>query len=278
MSVWKEWSKGLLLAVGLYDPARKLWDRRPNLRILCWNAGYRLAGASDNLPIPPTRLIYLVVNSREISWFLQSSKMGQQSILHALQRNGRRMENFEAVLDFGCGCGRIMRHWKSLTGHHLYGTDYNPDLVGWCQRELGGIAEFKRNQLTPPLDYEDEKFDFIYAISVFTHLTEALQYAWMNELTRVLKPGGLLLLTVHGESRLYQLEPEEQQRFLSGQLVIKHEAAEGTNVCGAYHPAQWVRDNLAKGLEVVDFIPRGARNANQDIFLLRKPTSRKESG
>jgi hypothetical protein len=90
-------------------------------------------------------------------------------------------------------------------------------------------------------------------------------------LARVLKPGGVLLITVHGESRLCQMDPEDRQRFLSGQLVVKREAAVGTNVCGAYHPEQWVRDNLTKRFEVVDFIPRGARDANQDIFLLRKP-------
>jgi ubiquinone/menaquinone biosynthesis C-methylase UbiE len=122
----------------------------------------------------------------------------------------------------------------------------------------------------PPLDYKDNQFDLIYVLSVFTHLPEGLGVNWINELTRVLKPGGLLLITLHGISRLYQLAPEEQQRFLAGQLVVTQSSSAGSNSCGAYHPEEYVRNVLAKGLEVVDFIPEGARDENQDIYLLRK--------
>lgn len=271
MAILKERTKGALRALGLYEPGRKLWARRPDLRLLCWNAGYRLAGAGDGLPIPSTHLIYLVAGSREISWFLQSSYIGSQSILRVLQDNGIRMEDFGCVLDFGCGCGRIIRKWHSLSGPCLYGTDYNPDLIRWCQRKLGNLAEFKTNGLSPPLDYEEEMFEFIYAISVFTHLTEDLQVAWMNELARVLKPGGLLLITTHGESRFYELGPEQLRRFQSGQLVVKEEWAAGANICCAYHPERYVRDHLVKGFEVVDFVPRGGRDTDQDVWLLRKP-------
>ena len=164
-----------------------------------------------------------------------------------------------------------MRHWKFLKGPKLYGTDYNPELISWCQRQLGKLAEFKTNKLTPPLDYANEQFDLIYSISVFTHLTEDLQYAWLNELGRVLKHSGLILITLHGESRLHQLETEEQQRFRAGELIVKQQFAAGSNLCGAYHPEQYVRHHLAQGFEVMDFVPVGVRDADQDIYLLRKP-------
>jgi SAM-dependent methyltransferase len=271
VGVLKQRVKDSLEVVGLYKPFQRLWVRRADLRLFCWNAGYRLAGSTDGLPIPPARLVYLVANSREISWFLKSGTLGRESILYALRKNGIHPEEFEAILDFGCGCGRIMRHWQSLQGPQLYGTDYNPDLISWCHKNLNGLAEFKTNNLVPPLDFANEQFDFIYAISIFTHLTEDLQQAWMNELARVLRPGGLLLITVHGVSRLRQLESEDQRRFRSGEMVIKEKTAVGSNVCGAYHPEQYVRNRLAVGFEIVDFIPVGARDADQDVFLLRKP-------
>lgn len=55
--------KELLLAIHLYQPARFLWTRRPDVRMKLWNAGYRLAGAYDHLPIPPIHLIKLVTAS-----------------------------------------------------------------------------------------------------------------------------------------------------------------------------------------------------------------------
>ena len=269
MTFWKERAKQLLRTVGLYEMVRGLWDRRPDLRVACRNAGYRLAGAPDRLPIPPLRLIYLAILSTEVSWFLRSGRFGQESILRALERNGLRIEDFGTILDFGCGCGRLFRHWRSLESPRLYGTDYNPDMVDWCRKRLGHLGEFQVNQLTPPLGYAEDQFDFIYSISVFTHLPEDLQQKWMEELRRILAPGGYLLITVHGESRLHQLTPEEQAQFRAGQLVVKHSTEAGTNVCGTYHPHQYVQNHLAGTLEIVDFIPRGSRDTDQDIFVLR---------
>jgi len=71
----------------------------------------------------------------------------------------------------------------------VHGSDYNPRLVRWCRESLP-FADFRVNGLQPPLPYADGELEFVYAISIFTHLTEALQDAWLQELARVLAPGG----------------------------------------------------------------------------------------
>ena len=45
------------------------------------------------------------------------------------------------------------------------------------------------NAAEPPLPYEDGSFDFLYSISIFTHLDEPLQLPWMQELTQSRPPG-----------------------------------------------------------------------------------------
>ncbi len=213
----------------------------------------------------------MATTGRLVGRFLFSGELCRDSILYALQKNDYSLGNFGAVLDFGCGCGRVMRYWKSVKGPRFYGTDYNSEAIAWDQKNLGTVAEFKTNQLEPPLDYENEQFDFIYSISVFTHLSERVQFAWINELSRVLKPGGLLLISVHGESRLNGLSLNDQRLFLSGQMIVKEISSEGSNSYAAYHPYQYVHDHLAEGFEIVDFIPIGARDADQDFYLLQKP-------
>ncbi|MGY1688890.1 class I SAM-dependent methyltransferase [Geodermatophilus sp. SYSU D01105] len=52
----------------------------------------------------------------------------------------------------------------------------------------------------PPLPFDDGRFDLVLGYSVFTHLPVDHQDAWLAELRRVTRPGGLLLLTVHGRS------------------------------------------------------------------------------
>jgi len=266
----KQSAKYILKNIGLYEPAHRIWINRPDVRLDLYNFGYRLAGAPDRLPIPPTRLIKLVQINGEIATLLRGGMLDEGSINNALLHNGYNIQQFERILDFGCGCGRILRQWAWVKGPHFYGTDLNPELIHWCQARLDKIADFKINGLVPPLDYPDDYFDFIYSISVFTHLSEQVQMAWMHELSRVLKKNGLLLITVHGLWRINDLTPEEQSRFNSGQLIVKYENLEGSNLCGAYHPESYVRNHLAKDFEVLYFLATGAINVGQDLYLLRK--------
>ncbi len=266
----KDRTRDILQQVGLYERARRIWLKRGHPRSWCRNLGYRLTGADDKYSIPPTKLIELTILSRDVAWYLFSGKMGTDSILFALENNGVTFSAFDAVLDFGCGCGRIMRHWGKLEGPRLFGTDNNPILVNWCHKYLGSLAAFAINQLDPPLEYEDKSFDFIYSISVFTHLNARLQESWRNELARITRPGGYWLLTTHGESRLLQMTPVERERFLAGDLIVQEGSMSGTNTCAAYHPEEYVRKLASTLFSVIDFIPRGSRDCDQDIYLLQR--------
>jgi ubiquinone/menaquinone biosynthesis C-methylase UbiE len=127
------------------------------------------------------------------------------------------------------------------------------------------------NGLEPPLIFGDESFDLVYAISVFSHLTAPLQIGWRNELRRVLRPGGLLLLTTQGSSYLRVLKSEEADRFSRGELVVRWGDEAGTNLCRAYHPESYLRDTFARGFEFVRLEPEGALGTpTQDLVVLRK--------
>jgi SAM-dependent methyltransferase len=213
----------------------------------------------------------LVAGTTDISWFLKAGRRGAESISRILERNGVRIGDLEAILDFGCGCGRVIRYFKSLGTPKLCGSDYNPKLTDWCRQNLT-FAHFETNDLQPPLRFANGAFDLIYALSVFTHLPEALQFQWMEELSRVLRPGGHLLISTHGKAYWEGLLPEEQEKFRSGQLVTRNGGEQGSNFFGTYHPRAYVTGKLARAFDVVDHIPEGAAgNPRQDAFLLRKP-------
>jgi SAM-dependent methyltransferase len=236
------------------------------------NARYRRDGAPDGLPIPPPDLLFLVAGTTSISWFLEGGARAADTIRDAMQRTGVAIDELDAILDFGCGCGRVLRHWNDLRRARVFGSDYSLKLVQWCRENLP-FAQVGVNQLAPPLAYRDAEFDLVYAFSVFTHLTEDLQVSWMTELSRVLKPGGHLLVSTHGESYAHRLNAAEGLEFASGHLVVKNEVkAPGTNMCAAYHPFAYVLDRMSVGLELVEFNPQGARgNPHQDLYVFRKP-------
>lgn len=226
---------------------------------------------ADGLPVPPPKLIVRVAGTPDAEWFLESGRLAAESIVETLERNGLRIEELDSILDFGCGCGRVIRHWRHLEATTIVGTDYDEQLFDWCWRNLP-FARFQTNDLKPPFKVADESFDFAYALSVFTHLPELLQFAWIDELARVLRPAGYLLLTTHGERYLDRLTSKERADFLAGQVVVRWEEVAGTNLCTTFHPEAWVRRKLARGLEVLDFVPEGAKgNPHQDVYLLRKP-------
>lgn len=263
-----------VVSLGLTEPATRIYRAAASSdpRVALANARYRRAGAPDRLPIPPTDLRFLVAGSASISWFLEGGALAFDSIRAALARRGVAPSQLEAVLDFGCGCGRVLRHWSSVGGPKISGCDYNQSLVEWCREHLL-FADAHVNQLAPPLAFRDAQFELVYALSVFTHLTEDLQAAWMNELARVVKPGGYIVFTTHGESYFQRLNAAERQRFAVGELVVKDNLkAPGSNTCAAYHPPAYVRDHLINRLDLIDHLPEGAKgNPHQDLYLCRKP-------
>jgi len=232
--------------------------------------------APDGLPFPPEKLIHTVAGTPDTAWFWQGGRLGAQTLTDLLARRGIDLTTCAAILDFGCGCGRVIRHLAALAPRaRLHGTDYNPALIRWCRTHLAlPDATFSRNDLAPPTSLPDAGFDLVYAFSVFTHLTEPLQHAWLAELRRVTRPGGLILITTHGERYLEKLTGNDRDAYLRGDTVVWSGDDAGKNRCATFHPPAYVRERLAPaaGLEVLEFAPEGALgNPHQDAWLLRRP-------
>jgi len=222
-------------------------------------------GAPDNMPIPPINLVELVTGRFDLDWFLRSGNINAMNIENLLSKNSVRLSDFDAILDFGCGCGRVIRHLK--TDGRLYGCDYNSEAIKWAKKHLN-FAEFSVNKLKPPTSYSDSKFDLILAISVLTHLTEELGHKWISEFRRLIRPQGFLILSLHGRGSFQDLASKERLRFLDGQIVVREEQHVGSNSCVAFHPTEYVREELVKGFRMVDFVPQGLHNF-QDLYLLQ---------
>jgi SAM-dependent methyltransferase len=262
----------LLSALGrlrLQGPAYRAYESVASLRAV----GRHPPAADDGLPVPPPRLIVRVAGTPDARWFLESGRAAATAIRTALERAGRQIDELDSILDFGCGCGRVTRRWVGLHGVDVRGSDRNAAAIAWCRANLG-FARFETNELAPPLPHASGTFDLVYALSVFTHLTSELGLAWAEELARVLRPGGYVLLTTHGARYREKLAPAERASFDASELVVRRPEAVGSNLCAAFHPRAYVQETLAQAgpLEPVEFVPEGATgNPHQDLHLLRKP-------
>lgn len=247
----------MLARAGLIGPAFRTYERVVALR----PARPRHV---DGPPLPPRRLMVRVAGTADADWFLRSGRAAYDAIAAHVP-----LDTVDSVLDFGCGCGRVTRYWRDFDGA-VCGSDVSRKAIEWCRDNLD-FAAFVHNGLAPPLDLEDERFDLVYALSVFTHLTADLQLAWRDELRRVLKPGGRLLLTTHGRSYLPRLDAGERARFENGDLVVRWGDVPGTNLCSAYHPERYLRETFADGFTFLELDAEGARgNPTQDLVVLRR--------
>jgi SAM-dependent methyltransferase len=212
--------------------------------------------AEDGLPIPPARLRVLV-GSTDPAQFLAEGRAAAAAISRAVEVRG-------SVLDFGCGCGRTARHWAGRE-LDLHGCDINPRGVAWVNEHLP-FVQARTNQLEPPAPYPDATFDVVYAISILTHLTEMLAEQWIADWRRVLKPGGTLVVTTHGDRYRDALGRRAREHYDAGEVVVKAGRIAGLNACVAHHPEAAMRRLLADFDDVVHHAAGTTPGFPQDVW------------
>jgi len=225
--------------------------------------------ANPKAILPPSYFIYETFGMNYENFYNVSEETAKWLISFFVKY--KRLDNV-SILDWGCGPGRIIRHIPSLLDKscRCYGTDYNTKYIQWCAKNIPGVT-FKPNNLAPPLPFEQNTFDIIYGISIFTHLSEKMHYAWFDELLRVLKPGGILLLTMHGKAFKTKLPETQRKIFDQGVIVVLSNTKEGHRTYGAYHPVSFVKQ-LALKTKVLEFEEGGFINGKpqQDLWIFQK--------
>ena len=101
--------------------------------------------------------------------------------------------------------------------------------------------------------------------------SEKMNYAWIEELFRILKPDGILIFTTHGDHNAGRLLPSEKLKYDSGILVVKDQMQEGKKLFAAYHPPQFVKNKLLKDYIVVKHIGNPIQyQLEQEVWVVKK--------
>jgi SAM-dependent methyltransferase len=113
---------------------------------------------------------------------------------------GRSLTPESQILDFGCGWGRLIRFFlKDVVSENICGIDVDPEMVDIC-RQTVRYGNYSTVKPQPPAGFADNTFDIIYAYSVFSHLSEAVHIQWVEEFSKILKPGGILIATTQARN------------------------------------------------------------------------------
>jgi ubiquinone/menaquinone biosynthesis C-methylase UbiE len=182
-------------ARGIYHPLYRVGLR---LQFLWHDLAEKNKGHAR--PLPPTRLRFRVGENVDAENFLETGKRSAAALREVFAKIGFELAAGKRVLDLGCGCGRTLT-WLAdeFPQVRWEGTDVDAEAIAWVCQNLPGVTASVNDPL-PPLPYEDASFDLLYGISVFTHLDLDYQRKWIAEFARVLKPGGIALMTFHSPS------------------------------------------------------------------------------
>lgn len=264
MSALKNALRAALYRVGLIQ----LYFRAVEWRL---SRGREAPPATDEhgVPIPPLNLMALTVAYADWKAFLKTGEATAKALASHASAAGLPLSGAKRILDFGCGAGRVIRHLPRMTGAELFGVDYNDSLLNWCAANLPG--GYVRNGLTPPLDFADGSFDILYALSVFTHLREATQRDWLKEYARVIRPGGLALLSFHEETQPGFPDTDIARKAISERgYYVLNDMAEGSNLISTFQTRAHL-ENLASGVfEIARIVPRSESGVGQSLAVLRR--------
>jgi ubiquinone/menaquinone biosynthesis C-methylase UbiE len=214
-------------------------------------------------------------------------------------RNLAGLKPNDAVLDIGCGIGRMA---LPLTGFldakgSYDGFDIVKSGIDWCNKNIASkYPNFHfqytglYNQLYNTTDkfdasnfifpYPDSKFDFVFLTSVFTHMMPAEVEQYINEISRVMKPGATCLMSffiVNCESEDMMIRKPTHMNFPINKGFYRLHSTQVDTANVAYDE-EWLLDKIEKAGLKMDAIKYGqwcGRTSYfdyQDLLICSKPS------
>lgn len=221
---------------------------------------------NDGLPIPPDNLA-LRVGGTTREAFMEQGRGIKKFILSALPEDydfaGKK------ILDFGCGCGRVLRHFQiEARKAEFWGCDIDYSSTSWMSDNFPADFRVFNNTEAPHLPIPSNYFDLIYVISIFTHLTKMWK-PWLLELRRVLSPGGIALITFHNRIAYEYNTGKPFDERNTGMLFMHENRHWDDGGPMVYHSNWWAQKHWGQFFDI-DYISREGLFNWQSLAALRK--------
>lgn len=259
--------------------------RATDARLADWGSlDYAAALARDTWPLPETADREGYYGPDHFSYWA-SGLTDARHLLATAAAHG--VTEPACCLDLGCASGRVLRHMAlERPGMRALGCDINRLHVEWCNRHLPPGCTVFQNHSIPSLPLPDNSVDIASAYSVFTHI-EAVETAWLMELRRVLRPGGIAWITVHSEFTLQEMTPDwplwnpvmqhpeaatklDAARGFAGDRLVLRWRSDRSYSSNVFYKLDYLRATWSRFLEIAEV--RRRFPSFQDVLILRKPT------
>ncbi len=240
---------------------------------------------ADTYPLPKTADREGYYDDRHYDYWLSGLK-DYLMIQATLARHGVTLCPGDRVVDFGCASGRVLRHFSVCQPDlDLYGTDINIHHIAWIMQFLAPNIKAIQNTILPQLPFEDNSVSLLYAFSVFTHI-DHYESAWLAEIRRVLRPGGMAYLTAHTdhtwqilkpgnmlfrnlvETEGFGVSPAAFRKAMPAERLVFEWGGTYVNNTSVFHSIAYLHRVWGRFFNVVEIIPEGSDY--QDVIVLKK--------
>lgn len=270
------------LATGATSVRLEYVDRATGAPLDPWHAYFiNLADLAPGAAVPPLDAIVRAHAGNTQNQYLVEGYTLYVKLQQALERAaGKTFDDVGTILDFGCGCGRVTRYLADGKRRTI-GVDIDGASLAWCGASLPG--EYRTSGLYPPLDLPPDSIDCVVAVDVVNHFRDADGLRWIGELTRICRPGGVLLVSIASARAL------TRARLGADHYAATHgldfvDLSRNADLDGSiddpeyyrnvFHSARYVRERWTPfGLRVLDIFPGLVGNHNDLVILERTAPS-----
>ncbi|MSO96201.1 MAG: class I SAM-dependent methyltransferase [Thermoleophilia bacterium] len=233
---------------------------------------YSRAVRAEYPPLPPLELAARVGGTHADAYagYEEFGEATRREIIRHLPADWSFAD--KRVLDFGCGAGRTLRHFLGEAAEgSVAGCDIDVASIDWLEAHLSPPLKVFVAPDTPPLPLPEGELDLVWAISVFTHLTDTWS-SWLAEIHRVLRDDGLLLATFIGPGAASWVTTEPWVEEGTGMNVLRYGQPWSLGGPMVMHSEWWLREHWGRAFEIVTLERDGfaTSNGGQGIVLMRK--------
>lgn len=225
---------------------------------------------NPDFTFPPTYYLYETYSLN----YKQYKEDGELTAKEIIEWTAKYIQGPNKILEWGCGVARIVRHIPNLIDKNsmVVGIDINEEMINWNSSNIPNI-NFKKVDYCPPTCFDNNQFNLVFALSVFTHIEFKFHAIWLEEIQRIISENGIFLFTTHGKKYEIKLSENEKKSLnIQGALTIDYKQ-KGHRMMSSYNKYENFKTIVQDYFEILEYYSGTEypeKVGGQDLWIVRK--------
>jgi 2-polyprenyl-3-methyl-5-hydroxy-6-metoxy-1,4-benzoquinol methylase len=131
-----------------------------------------------------------------VKYYFEDGARSARQFAELLLKHCDRVKRRSQVLEFASGYGCVTRHLALDNGIELESCDIHPAAIDFLQTRLG-VHAIQSARFPEEVSFPHQ-YDFVFALSLLSHMPITTWTRWLVRLTQCARPGGVVAFTTHG--------------------------------------------------------------------------------